>query len=94
MRPLCPWWFLPPFGKITFSQLLYNSVKVNISAEELLIDLACFMYEKKRMSMGQARNLSGLDQISFQKELAKRDIYIHYSEEDLRKDLKNLGISL
>ncbi|MEZ4827154.1 MAG: UPF0175 family protein [Bacteroidia bacterium] len=68
--------------------------KVNLSAEELLIDLACFMYEKKRMSMGQARNLAGLDQISFQKELAKRDIYIHYSEEDLRKDLKNLGISL
>ncbi len=44
--------------------------------------------------MGQARHLTGLDQISFQKELAKRDIYIHYTAEDLEKDLQNLGIEL
>ncbi len=69
-------------------------LKAHTSAEELLIDLACYMYEKKRMSMGQARHLAGLDQISFQKELAKRDIYIHYTEADLKKDLENLGISL
>ena len=52
------------------------------------------MYDKKRMSMGQARHLAGLNQISFQKELAKRDIYIHYTEADLKKDLENLGIML
>lgn len=68
--------------------------KAQTSADQLLIDLACYLYDKKRMSMGQSRNLAGLDQISFQKELAKRDIYIHYTEEDLAKDLKNLGISL
>jgi predicted HTH domain antitoxin len=64
--------------------------KANTSAEGLLIDLACYLYDKKRMSMGQARHLAGLDQISFQKELAKRDIYIHYTEDDLKKDLDNL----
>ena len=68
--------------------------KARLSADELLIDLACYLYDKKRMSMGQARHLTGLDQISFQKELAKRDIYIHYTEEDLEKDLQNLGIDL
>lgn len=68
--------------------------KAKTSAEELLIDLACYLYDKKRMSMGQARHLAGLDQISFQKELAKRDIYIHYTEDDLKKDLDNLGIRL
>lgn len=68
--------------------------KAKLSADELLVDLACYLYDKKRMSMGQARHLAGLDQISFQKELAKRDIYIHYTEEDLEKDLKNLGIDL
>lgn len=68
--------------------------KAQLSADELLIDLACYLYEKKRMSMGQARHLAGLDQISFQKELAKRDIYIHYTERDLEKDLRNLGIDL
>lgn len=68
--------------------------KVRLSADELLVDLACYLYDKKRMSMGQARHLAGLDQISFQKELAQRDIYIHYTEEDLEKDLQNLGIDL
>ena len=47
--------------------------KAQTTADELLIDLACYLYEKKR---------------------AKRDIYIHYSEEDLKKDLENLGINL
>lgn len=68
--------------------------KVQLSADELLIELACYLYDKKRMSMGQARRLAGIDQISFQKELAKRAIYIHYTEDDLRKDLENLGIDL
>jgi predicted HTH domain antitoxin len=68
--------------------------KAQLSADELLVDLACYLYDKKRMSTGQARHLTGLDQISFQKELAKRDIYIHYKTEDLEKDLQNLGIEL
>lgn len=68
--------------------------KAQLTADELLIDLACYLYDKKRMSMGQARRLASLDQISFQKELSKRDIYIHYTEQDLKKDLDNLGISL
>jgi predicted HTH domain antitoxin len=44
--------------------------------------------------MGKARLLAGLDLLSFQKELAKRKIDIHYTEEDLDKDLSNLGIKL
>lgn len=67
---------------------------VQLSAEELLIDIACLLYERKRMSMGQARKLAHLDHISFQQELSKRNIDLHYSEIDLKKDLKNLGIDL
>lgn len=65
-----------------------------MTEREFMIDFACFLYERKRLSMGRARNLSGLDQISFQKELAKRDIDIHFTKEDLREDLRNLGIDL
>ncbi|WP_367391860.1 UPF0175 family protein [Lewinella sp. LCG006] len=68
--------------------------QAQVSADELLIDLACYLYEKKRMSTGQARALVGLNQIEFQQELAARDIDIHYTEEDLEKDLKNLGVNL
>ena len=68
--------------------------KAQLSAEELLIDLACYLYDKKRMSMGKARELAGLNQLEFQKELAAREIDIHYTKEDLNKDLENLGIQL
>lgn len=68
--------------------------KARMSAEDLLTDLACYLYDKQRLSMGQAKHLTGLDQIAFQKELAKRDIYIHYTSDDLDQDLKNLGIDL
>ncbi|MEL7121981.1 MAG: UPF0175 family protein [Bacteroidota bacterium] len=68
--------------------------KVQLSAEELLIDLACYLYEKKRLSMGKARELVEMDIITFQKELAKRDIDIHYTQEDLDLDLRNLSIKL
>ncbi|MEL7220349.1 MAG: UPF0175 family protein [Bacteroidota bacterium] len=68
--------------------------QAQISADELLVDLACYLYEKKRMSTGQARALVGMNQIEFQKELAAREIDIHYSKDDLEKDLKNLGINI
>ena len=64
--------------------------KAQMTADELLVDLACYLYDKKRMSMGQARHLAGLDQISFQKELAKREVYIKYDYEDLLSDLADL----
>ena len=67
---------------------------VQMSGSELLIDIACYLYERKKLSLGKARAMSQLDQISFQMELAKRDIDIHYSEKDLRTDLKNLGVNL
>jgi predicted HTH domain antitoxin len=68
--------------------------RIQLNDEELLVELACYLYEKKRLSMGKARLLAGLDLLSFQKELATRKIDIHYTEEDLNKDLSNLGIKL
>lgn len=68
--------------------------KAQVSANELLVDLACYLYEKKKMSMGQAKILAGINQMEFQRALAERNIDIHYTEEDLQKDLQNLGISL
>jgi len=66
--------------------------QANISPDELLIELAIYLYDKGTISMGKARKLAGLDQISFQKEMAKRNVYIRFGVEDLEKDLKNLGM--
>jgi len=64
--------------------------QAQITAQDLKIEIATHLYEIERLSMGQARKLAGLDLISFQKELAKRDIYIHYDTEDFLSDVETL----
>lgn len=68
--------------------------KVHMTGEELLIDLACYLYDKEQLSFGKCSELSGLNYLKFQQALAKRNIDIKYSEEDLNTDLSNLGINL
>ena len=63
---------------------------VKMSANEMLIDVAVYLYDKERLTLGQARKLAGLDILSFQKELAARNVYLKYSAEDLKKDTQNL----
>ncbi len=66
---------------------------VRLSDEELLIDIACYLYEKKKLGAGKARELSTLNHLDFQKALASRNIDLHYSEESLHQELNNLGIA-
>lgn len=63
-----------------------------MSEDEMRTDLAVHLYATRRLSMGKARRLAGLDLISFQKEMAKRDVYINYDVEDLHDDMKTLGL--
>lgn len=65
-----------------------------ITEQEFLVDIACFMRGKKRLSMGKAREKARLNLMEFQAELAAWDIDIHYGEEELNKGLDNLGISI
>jgi len=64
--------------------------KVEISGSDLLIEIAVYLYGKERLSIGQAKDLAGLDLVSFQKELAKRDVFLHYDINDYYSDLENL----
>lgn len=61
-----------------------------MSEDEMRIDLATHLYATKRLSMGKAKRLAGLDLLSFQRELKERNIYIHYNIDDLKKDLDTL----
>ncbi len=67
---------------------------VKMTPQELAIEIAVYLYEKERLTLGQAKRLAGLDQISFQKELAERNVFIHIKEEDILQDVKNLGVKL
>ena len=62
----------------------------DITASELMIEIAVYLYDTCRLSIGQAKNLVNMDHIAFQKEMAKRKVNIKYNENDLEKDLKNL----
>lgn len=64
--------------------------RAEMSGEDLLIEIAVYLYEKERLSIGQAKDLAGMDLVSFQKELAERDIYLHFDIEDYYSDLENL----
>lgn len=63
---------------------------LHMSPDELRIELATHLYASRRLSMGRAKRLANLDLISFQHELAKRNIYIHYDVEDLKQDMATL----
>jgi len=63
-----------------------------VTAEDVLIDFAVYLYDRERLSIGQAKNLAQMDIIFFQKELAKRDVYIKYDIEDYEEDLKSLDV--
>ena len=64
--------------------------KAAITADELRIEIAVYLYDTEKLSFGQAKTLCGLDYLSFQKELAKREVYMKYDMEDLKTDLENL----
>ncbi len=64
--------------------------EAGLSRSAFLIDLAVYLYDKERLTMGQARKLAALDQLAFQKALAERGVLIHYDVEDLHEDLHNL----
>jgi|CXWL01.1.fsa_nt_gi predicted HTH domain antitoxin len=65
--------------------------RAHITADELAVEIATHLYATKRMNMGQARRLANLDLMSFQSELAKRNIFLHYGVADLEDDLETLA---
>ena len=64
--------------------------EAGISADDLIIEIAVYLYDTERLSFGQAKSLSGLNYLAFQKELSKRNVFVKYDISDIEKDLKNL----
>lgn len=65
-----------------------------LSEKELLQEIVLVLFQQKRISIGKASNLLGMNLIQFQHLLASRDLCIHYDLEDLQADvvtLKRLG---
>jgi predicted HTH domain antitoxin len=65
--------------------------ETGVNRKEFLVDLAVYLYEKQRLTMGQSRKLANLDQLSFQKALKERGVYMHDDALDLYEDIKSLN---
>ena len=68
--------------------------KSGMTVEEIMLRVAIMLFQEEKLTLGQAADLAGLHQIQFQQELAKRDIPIHYGEEEFESDLQTLEIAL
>ncbi len=67
-------------------------VQSGLSSKEILLKVALMLFQEERLTLGQASKLAGLHQFEFQKELVKREIPVHYGEEDYERDLMTIGL--
>ena len=66
--------------------------EVNLSAEELRLEIAIMLYQKGKLSSGKAGKFAGIPRVAFLNILGERKIESNYTEEDLDQDLKNLNL--
>lgn len=55
------------------------------------LEIALVLFQKEIFTLAQAGRFAGLHRMTFQKELAKRKIPLHYDEEMLENDLRTLN---
>lgn len=63
---------------------------IQMTEEELVQELAILLYQKEKMTLGQASKLAGMSQLQFQFLLGSRNIRLHYDIADLETDLQTL----
>jgi predicted HTH domain antitoxin len=60
----------------------------NLTQAELRVELALALFQRERLTLGQAALLSELPQLDFQRLLASRQIPLHYSIDAMEQDLR------
>lgn len=61
-----------------------------MTEKELLQEIAIMLFEKEKLSLGQASKLAEMNLMQFQHLLASRSIAVHYGVEDFEQDLETL----
>ncbi len=62
----------------------------HLTEAEFLREIAAFLYQERRLTLGQASIMAEMPQSQFQQVLSSRDITIHYDEQDYAEDLETL----
>lgn len=58
-----------------------------LTETEVKQELALALFQRERLTLGQAAAVAGLRQLDFQALLASREIPIHYGIEEMEQDL-------
>ncbi|MEZ5585248.1 MAG: UPF0175 family protein [Candidatus Competibacteraceae bacterium] len=61
-----------------------------MSASELKQEIAIVLFQKNKLTLGQASRLAEMSQLQFQHVLASRNIPVHYDVADFEADLATL----
>jgi predicted HTH domain antitoxin len=61
-----------------------------MSEAELLQEVAVLLFQKEKLTLGQASQLAGMSQLQFQHLLASRQIPIHHDVAEFEDDLRML----
>jgi predicted HTH domain antitoxin len=61
-----------------------------LSENELKVEIAVMLFEREKLSLGQASRLAGMDYSEFQHLLASRNVPVHYDVADFEEDLETL----
>jgi predicted HTH domain antitoxin len=61
-----------------------------MSVPELSQETALLLFQKEKLTLGQASRLARMSQIQFQHLLSSPEIPIHYDEHDFEDDLRTL----
>lgn len=57
---------------------------------EMKQEIAVMLFQKEKLTLGQASRFAAMNRIAFQHLLASRQIPVHYDVEDFEEDIKNL----
>jgi predicted HTH domain antitoxin len=68
-------------------EILYTT---RMTAAELLQEVALLLYQKEKLTLGQASRLAGMSQLQFQFLLASRQIPVHYDVAEFEADMQTL----
>lgn len=61
-----------------------------MSGAELIQEVAVLLFQKEKLTLGQASRLAGMSQAQFQHLLASRQVPVHYDVAEFEADLKTL----
>ena len=61
-----------------------------LTAAELMQELALALFQREKLTLGQASHLAGMSQWQFQQLLGSRNIFVHYGVADFEADLRTL----